>query len=445
MSWTNKVTWNEGLFLRPQLFQQQERYLETFAHKRASPLSPFYWGMSQYRIDTESLSLGKLVLANVAGVFADGTPFECPALAPPPVPLTILPEHLDQVIYLALPIRTPNAEETNFENAPGSSARFAVFDADIVDSNSSGQGAKTIQLSHLRLRLVPQKELTSAWMGLPFAKITALNSDGSAELDTTLIPPINRIGASDTIVQWLSQIHGNVRQRRDTLAARLSGSAGGTQAAEVSDFLMLQTLNRYEPLFDHLLSVKETPPDQAYTMLRGLAGELSTYVRTDTRKAIAHPSYQHSTPYSSFHALIEDTRYLLNNVLIRSAESIPLEIRPHGMRVGSIDPSVIQAFGSMVVAVSAHMPPDRIASLFPAQAKIGPPEKLAEVVRLHLPGIPMSVLPVPPRQIPFNAGYVYFQLEPRGTLWDHMRTHGGIALHVAAEFPGLKIDLWGIR
>ena len=64
MSWTNKIVWSEGLFLRPQLFQQQERYMEQFAHRRASALSPFFWGFTHYRIDTESLSLGKLVLSS---------------------------------------------------------------------------------------------------------------------------------------------------------------------------------------------------------------------------------------------------------------------------------------------------------------------------------------------------------------------------------------------
>jgi type VI secretion system protein ImpJ len=86
MSWTNKVTWSEGLFLRPQLFQQQDRYLEAYAHKRAAPLSPFYWGFSQYTIDSESLSLGKLVLSSCAGLFADGTPFESPAQTARPRP-----------------------------------------------------------------------------------------------------------------------------------------------------------------------------------------------------------------------------------------------------------------------------------------------------------------------------------------------------------------------
>ena len=226
MTWTNNVTWSEGLFLRPQLFQQQERYLESYAHRRAAPLNPFYWGFSQYRIDMEALTLGKLVLASASGICADGTPFDLPSQTPPPPPLTLLPEHLQQIIHLALPIRTPNAEETTFDAGPGSLARFSVFETDLRDSNSIGQGPRTVQLSQLRMMLVPEKELTSAWMGLPLAKLTALRSDGSAELDLLLIPPVNRYGASDQLSQWLTQLHGITHQRASHLAERLSGSAG---------------------------------------------------------------------------------------------------------------------------------------------------------------------------------------------------------------------------
>ena len=70
---------------------------------------------------------------------------------------------------------------------------------------------------------------------------------------------------------------------------------------------------------------------------------------------------------------------------------------------------------------------------------------MPELIRSHLPGIPLQVLPVPPRQIPFNAGFVYVQLESQGALWEHMVRHGGLALHVAAEFPGLRMELWGVR
>lgn len=41
MSWNDRVVWSEGQFLLPQMFQQQERYLEHVMHYRSLPLTPF--------------------------------------------------------------------------------------------------------------------------------------------------------------------------------------------------------------------------------------------------------------------------------------------------------------------------------------------------------------------------------------------------------------------
>lgn len=449
MSWYNKVAWSEGLFLRPQLFQQQERYLEHLAHKRAAALNPFFWGFSHYTVDAESLSLGKLVLASAAGIFADGTPFDVPGQAPPPAPLTVRPEHLEQVIHLAVPIRTPNGEETTFDEAGASSsslARFCVFDAELRDANSVGQGPKLVQLSRLRLRLLPERELTDAWIGLPLARVTTLRSDGSIALDACLIPPVSGYGASATLTDWLNNLHGLCRLRAESLAGRLSGNDGkSSEAAEVSDFLLLQILNRCEPLLEHWLRVPETPPEHLYALLRTLSSELATFVRASTRRSAQHAAYQHLDPYLSFKELVADVQALLNDVLVRSAQSIPLASRANGVRVASVDPSELKSFASLVFAVTAHAPPDQLASQFPARCKVGPSDRLPELIRSHLPGIPLQSLPVPPRQIPFNAGFVYFQLEQRGPLWEHMVKHGGLALHLAGDFPGLRMELWGVR
>jgi type VI secretion system protein ImpJ len=67
---------------------------------------------------------------------------------------------------------------------------------ELRDANSIGQGPKTVQLSRLRLRLLPQRELTDAWIGLPLAKVTVLRSDGSIAIDANLIPPVAGYGAS---------------------------------------------------------------------------------------------------------------------------------------------------------------------------------------------------------------------------------------------------------
>jgi type VI secretion system protein ImpJ len=447
MSWHNKVIWSEGLFLRPQLFQQQERYLEQFAHKRAAPLSPFFFGFSHYAIDAEALALGKIVVKSASGLFADGTPFDMPGSTPLPAPLTIRQEHLEQVICLAVPIRVPNGEETTFENTADSLARYAVFETDVRDANSVGQGYKTVQLSSLRLRLLPQKEVTDAWIGLPLTRVSALRADGSIELDHALVPPVSGYGASALLTTWLGDIHELVRMRADKLAQRLTGSDGQAgSVAEVSDYLLLQTLNRYEPLLHHMRRVPTTPPVDVYALLLSMTGELSTYVRPATRRPLeTHPSYRHEEPHRCLRPIVEDAQWLLNAVLVRSARSIPLEDTGYGMRNAVVDPGELRSFSALVLAVSAQMPPDSLADRFANQAKVGPSERLPDLVRAHLPGIPMQTLPVPPRQIPFNSGFVYFEITRSGPLWERVEKHGGIALHVAGEFPGLQLQLWGVR
>ncbi len=244
-----------------------------------------------------------------------------------------------------------------------------------------------------------------------------------------------------------AQIHELTRLRADALARRLTGSDGRAgSVAEVSDYLLLQALNRYEPLLQHLRRVSATSPADLYALLVSMAGELSTYVRPATRRPLdSHPPYQHIHPHLCLKPVVDDTHWLLNAVLIRSAQSIPFEEARYGMRNTVVSSAELLSFTSMVLAVSAAMPPDALVAEFTAQAKMGPSERLSDLVRAHLPGIALQAMPVPPRQIPFNSGYVYFELSRSGPLWERVAEHGGIALHVTGDFPQLKLELWGIR
>jgi type VI secretion system protein ImpJ len=446
MSWYAKVTWQEGLFFRPQLFQQQERYFEKYAHMRASPLSPFFFGFTQYRLDPESLALGKVILQSASGVFADGTPFDAPGNTPLPAPLTVRHEHLGQVIFLAVPVRLPNCEETSFDAAPDSLARYQVFETELRDTNSIGLAPELIQLSSLRLRLVPEKELGEAWIGLPLTRVTAIRADGSLELDTTLVPTVAGFGASELLMSWLFKIQDLARMRADALARRLAGSDNSTaSAATVSDYLLLQILNCYEPQLKHLLVVPSTSPADVYQMLLGMAGELATHLRPATRRPASVLPYTHGEPHTCLKPLVDEIHVMLNQVLVRSAQKISLVEQGHGMSNAVIDPAEMRDFTAVVLAVNAAMPPDVLQQRFQTQAKAGPSEKLQDLVRSHLPGIGMQAMAVAPRQIPYNAGYLYFELTQNGPLWEEVARHGGLALHVAGEFPQLDLQLWGVR
>ncbi|MBV5335487.1 type VI secretion system baseplate subunit TssK, partial [bacterium] len=82
---------------------------------------------------------------------------------------------------------------------------------------------------------------------------------------------------------------------------------------------------------------------------------------------------------------------------------------------------------TFVLAVNADMPTEALRRNFPALVKIGPVEQIRELVNVQLPGIRVRPLPVAPRQIPFHAGAVYFELERGSPIWNQLAQSGGIA------------------
>ena len=88
----------------------------------------------------------------------------------------------------------------------------------------------------------------------------------------------------------------------------------------------------------------------------------------------------------------------------------------------------------------------KLRARFPTQVKIGPVERIRDLVNLALPGVTLTPMPVAPRQIPFHTGANYFELETRNSdLWRQLEQSGGIAMHIAGDFPGLDLAFWAIR
>lgn len=101
--------------------------------------------------------------------------------------------------------------------------------------------------------------------------------------------------------------------------------------------------------------------------------------------------------------------------------------------------------GFFVLAATSQLPAERLRGAIPAQVKIGPTDKLRDLVMLNLPGIKLEVLQFPPRQIPFHANFSYFQLEASNALWQPIEVSRAMGLYVAGDPPGLEMQLWAIR
>ena len=88
---------------------------------------------------------------------------------------------------------------------------------------------------------------------------------------------------------------------------------------------------------------------------------------------------------------------------------------------------------------------DELRRHLPQQAKIGPVEKIRELVNLQLPGVPFRAMASAPRQIPYHSGYTYFELDKKNALWKEFSQSGGFAIHIGGEFPELELEFWAIK
>ena len=128
-----------------------------------------------------------------------------------------------------------------------------------------------------------------------------------------------------------------------------------------------------------------------------------------------------------------------------AAIAIQLVDRKFGVRTAAVGDMELVRTASFVLAVNAQLPPEQLKSRFMAQSKLGPVERIRDLVNLQLPGIGLRNLPVAPRQLPYHAGFFYFELERTGDLWKQFERAGNLAIHVAGDFPGLEMQLWAIR
>ena len=86
---SSKVLWGEGLFLRPQHFQQQDAYHEARLADTARTLHPYAWGVQQCKVDTDALQNGVLRLTELQLVFPDGELYSAPADDDLPQPFSL--------------------------------------------------------------------------------------------------------------------------------------------------------------------------------------------------------------------------------------------------------------------------------------------------------------------------------------------------------------------
>lgn len=441
MTWTNRVVWREGMFLRAQHFQQQDRWTEAYVRASVAFIVPHRWGLSEAMVDRDLLATGRFAFSSGSGVFEDGTPFTMPGEADLPVPLELAPTVRNTLVYLAVPTRQAGSIEMTVGQEEEGRFRARAFEA--YDTQSGAPQAAELLIARPRLRYLLETDDRAGYVCIPLARIVEVMSDRRVVLDQRWIPPVLTCAAASPLSGLVVELAGLLNQRGEAIAERLNATTARSNA-EIADFLLLQAVNGWQVLISHYADAGNVHPETLYCELLRMAGELATFTDQKRRPSV-YPAYRHEDLQRSFAPVVADIRRSLSAVLELTAVRIALQERRHGVRVGAILDRTLIADASFVLVVQSDMPTDTLRRLFPNTVKIGAVEHIRELVNVALPGITIRALPVAPRQMPFIAGASYFELDRHSPHWQQMHSSGGFALHVSGDFPNLSVDLWAIR
>jgi type VI secretion system protein ImpJ len=443
MSANNKVVWSEGLFLQAQHFQQQDRYFERFVEGRCQALAAHSWGFTEIELERDLLAIGKVALRRAAGVFPDGTPFRMPDDDPSPPPLDITEKTRDQIVYLAVPLRRAGSQEIDRAVSADGLVRHEIREWEAQDATVASGNAATLEVAALRTRLLLASDVTAAYGCVPLAHVIERRTDNQVVLEDRFIPTVLYSRAATRLATFSTELVGLLHQRGEVLGG-IATATGRSATAEIADFLMLQAINRYEPLMTHHAEAGLMHPEELFQVWVSAVGELATFTTT-SRRPPALPPYRHDRLRESFEPVMAALRLALSKVIDPTAIPIPIEAKKFGVSVAVVADRTLYTSAVFILAARADLPAEEVRRRFPAQLKLGPVERIRELVNLALPGVPVHAVPVAPRQIPFHAGFVYFELDQSNELWDQLKTSGGMAMHVAGEFPGLALEMWAIR
>jgi len=440
MSWFSKVAWKEGLFLQPHHLQQADRYVEKLIEARTRHASPYPWGIEEMRVNRDRLQQGRIELSVVAGIFADGTPFDCPAVSPLPRAIEV-PEGSDGLhIWLTLPDQVMNGREVAMDTEAGVVTRYLLGAETVADAASALRLEQQIEIASPRMELDIRQTAKPGYQCIKIGRIVEVR-DSVVILDDAFPPPVLTITAHQVTLGWLDRVIGWVETKLESLARYAADptAAGGLQA---TDYFMLLLLNRQINVFRHLRASRYVHPERLFEEFLRFSGELWTFDQ-DKRLAPPYAPYDHADLKGCVEPVVRDIQRLLSRDVGRATRLDLVQVRQNSYLAQVPDRNLFRD-ATFVVEVESSRALSLVQQQFPQLCKVGPNTRMAEIVNNNLPGIELVHIPTPPRQIRAVSRNVYFIIEKNSPLWREFSTAPAIGMHFAGDWPDLKMELWAI-
>jgi type VI secretion system ImpJ/VasE family protein len=222
------------------------------------------------------------------------------------------------------------------------------------------------------------------------------------------------------------------------LARQRGVRATSAGAQDVLRVVMLQSINRYVPAFQHFLEQGHAHPELLYYTLRELIGELSSY--TDQITALGEtidgdqlgrpvPPYDHENIWFCFDFVLSLAHQILIGLTASPEMGIRLVYDGEYFRA-NLPPSFFQGERNRYYfVIDSKLPGPEMLQLLQRTGKLSTIEEMPKLREAALFGLRIDHLPVPPEELPQrNPRFVYFSINTESPVWKRIREGGNIAM-----------------
>lgn len=438
-----KILWGEGLFLRPQHFQQQDAYTEALSRHALMTAQPFAWGIKDLDLDADALKSGTLRFNRIDAVLPDGTPFTAPDVDQLPPPVALDPLVGDQAstdFYLAIQQFKRHGGNAADSAADAGQARFVIAPRETPDLFTDASEAQISTLSTMSC-LKSSGEPRDQYITLALVRIRRTTSDGF-ERDPAFLPPCVTLRSAPTLVLML-------RRQIDALRAKVDALYGvhrepsqhiiEFRSGDIASFWLLHTASSACAALTHLFKNPDLHPERLFQELLRLAGGLLTFSKQHALNDL--PSYDHAAPGPCFTRIDIILRDLLDTVISTRYFSIALTQPKPAFHVGRLDSDKIADGTTFYLSISASHPQSELIESVPLRLKIGAPDDVEKLVLSAMSGVQLNHAAQVPAAIPVRPGATYFALDARGALYERMLKAQSIMIYAPESYQDLKLEL----
>ena len=429
------VTWREGMFLRPQHFQQRDLFEAERLSYHLRAMDPFHWGVRDLQVDEKALSDNRFELLRLDAVLPSGRIARYPGNAILH-PREFSPE-VEQ-IDVHLGVRRPNRTDRNAEPDTGQPSTVGDLyrSEEVSDLNGESTPAPIdVSYANLRILLSGEEQELAEYDSIKLAEVVRTGSN-AFEISPHFAPAL-------LALQAFPPLFDDVRQLVSQLGAKVRVVAGRTQTiaiAELPRMWMRYTLSRMTPVLRHWMSLDETRPFEVYTALLEAGAALAAFRSLEPADL---PQYDHGDLRGCFNRLIRFIEAQLEEAVPERFHefSMPFDGAKKCYATNELTVELVHPRNLFYLGINAEIDSAELADLVVEHAKASSIGGISALVMLNTKGLRIERLPAAPTEIAARPGFEYFKIEPHGPQWKKVADDYSLAVNLG-KLEGAETRLY---